>query len=61
MLIDRTSIPAIRYYTWVKSSETAQAPPRKDVDLEALGNKKPEGDFDDDEVGFEGREKEEKA
>jgi len=49
------------YYTWAKSSDTAQAPPRKDVDLEAL--RKPEEDSDHDEVTvvFEAREKEEKA
>jgi len=51
------------YYTWVKSSESAQPLPRKDVDLEAFGNRKPEEDSHDDEVTviFEGREKEEKA
>ncbi|KAG1864728.1 hypothetical protein DFJ58DRAFT_772601 [Suillus subalutaceus] len=35
------------YYTWVKSFETAP-PPRKDVDLEAIGNRKSEEDSDDD-------------
>ncbi|KAG2044431.1 hypothetical protein BDR03DRAFT_908774 [Suillus americanus] len=35
------------YYTWVKSFETAP-PPRKDVDLEAIGNRKFEEDSHDD-------------
>jgi len=51
--------PGISYYTWVKSSETAQVPPRKDVDLEALGNRKSEEDSDDEvTVVFEAPEKE---
>ncbi|KAG0707462.1 hypothetical protein DFH29DRAFT_895869 [Suillus ampliporus] len=37
------------YYTWVKSFE-ATPPPRKDVDLEAIGNRKREEDSDDGEV-----------
>ncbi|OJA19569.1 GDP-fucose transporter [Rhizopogon vesiculosus] len=48
------------FYTWVKSSETALPPPRKDVDLEAVGNRKPDEHSEDDEVTVvfeEGREK----
>ncbi|KAG1754888.1 uncharacterized protein EDB91DRAFT_1095992 [Suillus paluster] len=47
------------YYTWVKSFEAAP-PPRKDVDLEAIGNRKHEEDSDDGEltVVFEGPEEE---
>lgn len=37
------------YYTWIKSLETAP-PPRKDVDLEAIGNRKREEDSDDGEA-----------
>ncbi|KAG2118013.1 uncharacterized protein F5147DRAFT_669474 [Suillus discolor] len=37
------------YYTWIKSLETAP-PPRKDVDLEAIGNTKYEEDSDDGEA-----------
>ncbi|KAG2062273.1 hypothetical protein BDR06DRAFT_946416 [Suillus hirtellus] len=37
------------YYTWIKSLETAP-PPRKDVDLEAIGNRKHEEDSDDGEA-----------
>jgi GDP-fucose transporter C1 len=54
------------YYTWVKSSEAAP-PPRKDVDLEAIGNRKGEEDSDDDHgdgevtVVFGGPEEDEKV
>jgi len=37
------------YYTWIKSLETAP-PPRKDVDLEAIGNRKREEESDDGEA-----------
>ncbi|KAG1795747.1 uncharacterized protein HD556DRAFT_1235176 [Suillus plorans] len=50
------------YYTWIKSLETAP-PPRKDVDLEAIGNRKREEDSDDGEatVVFGVSEEDEKA
>jgi len=60
------SFLVISYYTWVKSSEAAP-PPRKDVDLEAIGNRKGEEDSDDDHgdgevtVVFGGPEEDEKV
>lgn len=43
------SFLVISYYTWIKSLETAP-PPRKDVDLEAIGNRKREEESDDGEA-----------
>jgi GDP-fucose transporter C1 len=54
----------ISYYTWVKSLEAAP-PPRKDVDLETIGNRKREEDSDDGDgevtVIFGGSEEDEKV
>jgi len=47
--VDRSFVPVISFYTWIKSLEAAP-PPRKDVDLEAMGTRKPEEEFDDGDV-----------